>query len=167
MKRVQIFNDKPEIVDVPEDYVCCSVCHQYHPMTSYNNKNSSKAYDRTNCYNCYMLPFEDMKALDKKTELIFKSEEYKKLSKKVGLENHLRSAIVSKEELLSILNGYIEEVKNLPNDVLFVDVFYNDYDGHTLEKPDFDNFKKCDGDYPYGYKTELDGKKIYYRKFQN
>jgi len=168
MKRVQISsNFIPEVVDVPEEYACCSVCGCYHPMTSYNNDNNPKSYERTNCYNCYMLPFEEMKNLCEKTKEILKSDEYKKLSKTIGLENHLRSAAVSKEKLLDILNGYMETIKKLPNDVLFVDTFHDDYNGSYLDKPDFETFKKCDCNYPYAYKTELDGKKIYYRNFEN
>jgi hypothetical protein len=34
----------------------------------------------------------------------------------------------------------MEEIKKLPDGVLFVDCFYDDYNGSNLDKPDFKTF---------------------------
>jgi len=158
MKVVQLL----EIVEVPEDYIRCSVCGKYHPIESYNN-NNSKSITRRNCFDCYSLPFDDMMKIKTETDKLYKTNDYVRLSTAVSKENTVRNGTISKNEMIEEIQKFLEEIKNLPDDILFTQTFYDDYDGQAFNKPCFIKlFKKADKDYPYGYPTEIDGSAVYY-----
>lgn len=152
-----------EIVTVPEDYIRCSVCGKWHPIQAYNN-DGGNYQSRTNCKSCYEMPFEDMKVLKAKTENLYKTSEYKNLSEKFSKDELVRNNCITKEELIARAKDALKQLEELPDDVLFTEYSYNDYDGTSFDKPEFTKyFSKTDGDYPYGYPTEIDGKKIWYK----
>lgn len=157
MKVVQLL----EVVNVPDDYERCSVCGKYHPIEMFNNDNS-KTKTRTNCFECYNMPFVEMTTLKEQTNSLYKTNDYKELCHSVSRENEIRNAAVTKEELLENLESFIQEIKNLPDDIVFVESSYDDYYGVSFEKPCFSNiFIKADSDFPYGYPKEIDGLKVY------
>jgi DNA repair exonuclease SbcCD ATPase subunit len=158
MKVVQLL----EIIDVPEDYIRCSVCGKYHPIESFNNDNSKKT-TRRNCFDCYSLPFDDMIKLKNQTDELYKTNDYGQLSITVSKENEIRNGTLTKNEMIEEIQKSLEEIKNLPDDVLFTQTFYDDYYGTSFNKPCFSKFfKKADKDYPCGYPTEINGFAVYY-----
>jgi len=151
------------IVEVSDDYIRCSVCGKWHPIQSYNNDNGN-IRTRTNCKDCYELPFDDMKSLKEKTEILYKTSEYKTLSRNLGYENHLRENVSTKNELLKEAKAYLKKIKELPDDGLFTEFNNSDeYNSAYFSKPGFPLYEKATHcDYPYDYPKSLDNKPIYF-----
>ena len=152
-----------EIIEVPDDYICCSVCGKWHEPSQYRDEDEN-FQSRTNCTSCYNLPYEHMKKLKEETKEFFKSYEYKNKSRKLKNLIYVSNNISTKEELIQSALEYIERLKELPDDVLFTEFHSYEYNGIEFSKPSFSNFTKVDRNYPYEYPIEIDGKQIYYKE---
>lgn len=60
-------------IEVPEDYIRCSICEKWKPPVEYCRTKSGKQ-TRTNCESCYMMDFDEMKRLGRTTHKILQSE---------------------------------------------------------------------------------------------
>lgn len=61
------------MIEVPEDYIRCSICKKWKAPVEYcRNKDGKQT--RTNCESCYMMDFDEMKSLSKRTRKILYSE---------------------------------------------------------------------------------------------
>lgn len=61
------------MIEVPEDYIRCSICKKWKPPVEYcRNKDGKQT--RTNCESCYMMDFDEMKRLGNTTNKILQSE---------------------------------------------------------------------------------------------
>ena len=56
-----------KIIEVPENYYECSVCHEWLPESEFIDE-GAKGRTRTNCSACYNMGFDEMRALSKKNE---------------------------------------------------------------------------------------------------
>lgn len=153
------------IVEVPDDYISCSICGKWHPIQAYNNDNLN-IQTRTNCKSCYELPFDDMKELKGKTKSLYQTIEFKILSRTFGKEVELRDSVLTKEELLKEAKAYLKKIKELPDDGLFTEYNHgNEDESSYFSKPNFFNFIKATNsnyDYPFEYPKTLDNKPIYF-----
>lgn len=96
--------DNIKIIDVPLDYIECSVCGRYHAPSDYSE---FSVISRTNCYNCYISPtkyWDERKAAVKAIKV---SKIYKELERKLKLELGCIKYSRPVEEV-------IEELKKLP-----------------------------------------------------
>lgn len=152
-----------EIIEVPDDYIRCSVCGKWHEPSQYRNDDEN-FQSRTNCTSCHNLPYEHMKKLKEETKEFFKSYEYKNKSRKLNNLIYVSNNISTKEELIQSALEYIERLKVLPDDVLFTEFHSCEYNGIEFSKPSFGDFIKVDRNYPYEYPIEIDGKQIYYKE---
>lgn len=148
-----------EIVEVPEDYIQCSVCGKFHPYDSYK-KPEEKQRSRTNCKTCYEMPHVDMMDLKEKTQTVLKSREYYNKSMKLRNELMVSSNAITKQELIEKAKAYVESLNELPDDALFTDV--HEYNDIYFETPKFPRHVKANGNYPCDYPREIDGKPIYF-----
>lgn len=151
------------IVEVPDDYIRCTVCGKWYPIQAYNNENLN-IQKRTNCKSCYELPFDDMKELKEKTESLYQTIEFKILSSTFGKEIELRDNVLTKEELLKEAKAYLKKIKELPDDGLFTQFNHGDEESSPyFSKPTFLTFVNATHyDYPNGYLEKLDNKPIYF-----
>lgn len=106
----------------------CSCCGKFKPIGAYNSTNdNNKPMERTNCYDCYMLPFEEMqelKAITREKESAFQhSKEYKAYSQKSCVDYFS----ISVEDL-------INQLKNLPKGSKVVLKDYSEENCGNLEK---------------------------------
>ena len=53
-----------KVIEVPDDYIECSVCHKWMPKSSYCDEHGVRV--RTNCEECYHLKREDLVELQKR-----------------------------------------------------------------------------------------------------
>lgn len=132
------------VIEVPNDYIKCSVCHKWMPKSSYCNEHGVQV--RTNCEECYQLKPENMVEIQKKNrELVsanYRSGRVYKLNQECGA---LRNAI-TKEEFIDRFN---EAMSKIPNGAKVCMVEYDtDNFGQSIEdymEPDFDPILKFDG----------------------
>ena len=153
-----------DIVSVPDDYERCSVCGKWASVESFNN-DDTKRRTRTNCVNCFLMPYDDMKALKEETQNLYNSPVYKEKSRRFAKESELRASGITKDVLVSRVESYLCKIKELPDDALFVD-YYRGEEESYFGTPGFDCYKLVDGDYPPGYPKALDGKLIYFKSNQ-
>lgn len=61
------------MIEVPEDYIRCSICKKWKPAVEYcQNKDGKQT--RTICESCYMMDFDEMKSLGSATDKILNLE---------------------------------------------------------------------------------------------
>ena len=62
------------MIEVPEDYIRCSICKKWKPLVEYCRIKSEKLWPRRNCESCHMMDFDEMKRLEHTTHRILHSE---------------------------------------------------------------------------------------------
>ena len=65
-----------EHIQIPKNWIACSVCGEYHSPESYRKLDEIRQ-SRTNCTKCYNLPYEQFKELKLLTEKKKKSQLYR------------------------------------------------------------------------------------------
>ena len=97
------------IIEVPDDYIQCSVCSIWKDPVSYRNAGEERQ-SRTNCDECRHMPYEEMKALKEETNLILRGSEGKKLlimaallNKETRRRNERFARSIPVQELIEIL----------------------------------------------------------------
>ena len=157
MKRVQLL----EIVDVPEDYKCCSVCGEYKPVYDYKN-NDGDIY-RTNCKSCYELPYNDMIAKKQAVKSMLDLPENKKIVSLLYKKIYILNNAITKQEIIARMMEILEQTRALPDDALFVSYTWDDYDGYELCPVYFDSITSASTNEEFSSKfpTSVDNKKLY------
>ena len=95
---------KAELRDIPNDYICCSVCGGYFSPDHFRKAGEDRQ-SRTNCTSCYNLPWEDMQKLKEETKQLVKSNSYK--NKKI------RELLRAESESITV-EDMIEKLSKLP-----------------------------------------------------
>ena len=76
MKTKRVMSVKTlDVVEVPEDYIQCSICGSWEPPESYTEREDGKQ-TRTNCKSCYISPSDLWGELKKKRQEAERSEKY-------------------------------------------------------------------------------------------
>lgn len=91
-----------EHISVPENWIECSVCGEYHPPESYR-KNDEEKQSRTNCVSCYNMPFQEMKDLEEFVAKRKKSELYRISVKQFQTKINYISNSISVEDMIAAL----------------------------------------------------------------
>ena len=81
-----------------KDGYICSICHLEKPLSSYC-KEDSTTRSRTNCFECYNLPYEEMKNLDARNKEIIKSVAFKQFLENVSAYEIFSSIGINAHEL--------------------------------------------------------------------
>lgn len=133
-----------KVIEVPDDYIKCIVCHKWMPKSSYLDEHDGRM--RSTCKNCYPLKFEDMVELQKRNRdsisANLRSGKMNKLSRELGA---LRNSM-TKEEYIARFN---EAMAKIPDGARVCMARYetNNF-GEYIEdymEPDFDPILKFDG----------------------
>ena len=122
-----------EIIDVPDNYIRCSVCGKYEPIESFI-KEGDTFQSRTNCITCYSLPFKDMQELKESVKALYNTLEYKRLSRDLSEHLYLLNNSYSKDEVISNLLAQIDKIKKDENELFLFNTPDNDYTGVVLIK---------------------------------
>ena len=129
------------MIEVPEDYIRCSICKKWKPPVDYcRNKDGKQT--RTNCESCYMMDFDEMKSLESATKKILYSEKAQRILKEEFDKKEYYENSVPVETM-------IEYLQSLPkNSRLFVEQsgYYAEGKFGYVEYP---IFKKSFDDIPY------------------
>jgi len=129
------------MIEVPEDYIRCSICKKWKPPVEYcRNKDGKQT--RTNCESCYMMDFDEMKRLGSATKKILYSEKAQRILKEEADKQAYYENSVPVETM-------IEYLQSLPkNSRLFVEQsgYYAEGKFGYVEYP---IFKKSFDDIPY------------------
>ena len=135
-----------KVIQVPNDYIECSVCHKWCPPEEFHNENETYQ-TRTNCRECY-----NMNRLEMQTKMTEIKKAIDENHCKISILEHECNAMpfaMSKEE---VIKRFMEEMEKIPDGALMVSV-RNDID-------DFDHL--CDvEDYPVFYVWKMYGGRLY------
>jgi hypothetical protein len=93
-----------EHIQVPDNYIECSVCGQYHAPESYR-KSGEDRMTRTNCETCYNLPYVDMQALTPATQKRKQSQLYRTSVHQLQTKILYRSNSISVEDMITALTA--------------------------------------------------------------
>ena len=128
-----------EHIKVPEQWIACSVCGEYHSPASYRKK-GEESQSRTNCESCYNMPYQEMKELGDFVAKRKKSELYRTSAKQLQIKIDYASNSISVEDMISALQqlpagsrlvitqeGYYAQGK-------FGDIFYPESEGMVGDK---------------------------------
>ena len=91
---------KVALKTVPQEYIECSVCGQYHPEESYCKDG---VMVRTNCFDCYNLPMEEFKLKQIMLASIKKSNDYFLAKKKLAEIINYRECSIPVETMITAL----------------------------------------------------------------
>ena len=91
-----------EIVEVPEDYIECTVCGMFKERTSYM---TDGRMSRTNCFECYNIaPYQAMKDKSDKTKDLLKNSRLRRqLQENLKKELNLLGSSIPVEEMIEAL----------------------------------------------------------------
>lgn len=133
-------------ISVPDDYVQCTVCGEFHPQDSYSDpikleemkKSGYEGYrTRTNCYNCYSS--SDMNAISEaRKKFVFDNAELiAKTSKELNDENYYNDGFL-RYDSVSVAE-MIETLKSMdPTARVAIAIYDKEYgDFQSYEKPIF------------------------------
>jgi len=133
-----------KVIEVPDDYIECSVCHKWMPKASYCDETGVQV--RTNCEECYHLKPEDMAELEKKNRNFISSNWRSGKMDKLDLECRALRESITKEELVAMFN---EAMAKIPDGAKICAAEYtNDNFDQPVEDyimPYFDPTLKFDG----------------------
>lgn len=97
------------VIEVPDDYIQCSVCGVWKDPIAYRNTGEERQ-SRTNCEVCYNMPYEEMKVLKEETNLVFRESLYqtvlrraKELNRETQRQNEKFASSIPVQELIEIL----------------------------------------------------------------
>jgi hypothetical protein len=91
------------VIQVPVEYIECSVCGEFHSPESYRKLDES-TQSRTNCEKCYSMPLEEFYTLSASTKVMQKSQQYRAIVEKLTFDRNLLGGSVSVEEMIDALN---------------------------------------------------------------
>lgn len=91
-----------EPIDVPENYIRCSVCGSWEPPESYT-KREDGVQDRTNCKACYEAPQESWKEIKAKKQDAINSLQYQLNLQKLSESKNYMANSISVEEMIEAL----------------------------------------------------------------
>ena len=135
-----------KVVQVPDDYLECTVCHKWCPSTDFRNE-GEEYQTRTNCRECYNMNHSEMQAKKAETENTIKENRFKIAT--LEHERHAMASAMPKEE---VIKRFMEEMAKIPDGALVVSI-RNDID-------DFDCL--CDvEDYPIFDVRKMYGGRLY------
>lgn len=97
-----------KVIQVPDDYIECSVCHKWMPKSSYCDEQGIQV--RTNCDECYHLGHEIMIAEQMKNRVIIAANERCGKMHKLNKERAALSESVTKEELVAMFNEVMSKI---------------------------------------------------------
>lgn len=106
------------VIEVPEDYMECSVCLEWRPMEDFMDKGKGHVC-RTNCKDCYYLPYEEF--LKKRQETadylssLRASGKLRMVMRSLNLERDIRRSGVSKDEVRKMFE---EILSAIPEDAI-------------------------------------------------
>jgi len=133
-----------KVVEVPDDYVECSVCHKWLPKSSYCDEHGVLA--RTNCEECCRMEHEELVELEKKTRDFISANWRSGKMDRLDMECRALRESITKEELVSMFN---EAMAKIPDGAKVCAADYtNDDFGQPIEDyamPCFDPTLKFDG----------------------
>ena len=122
------------LIQVPDQWIQCSVCGEYHSPAAYRKPDQEKQ-SRTNCTSCYEMQWNDMKALEQQTFDIMKSWAY------TNVRNKLKMVIAYKRNSISV-EYMIAELQKLPANsrlVMTQEGFYAEGSLADIAYPELDN----------------------------
>lgn len=100
MKVIDI-HDHPVIIEVPNNYIECSICGIYQERSSYTSNGVYQT--RTNCKSCYELPLADWSYLEESVQAKKNSIMYKQLLQSLKEESCAISNSISVQEMIKAL----------------------------------------------------------------
>lgn len=133
-----------KVIEVPDDYIECSVCHKWMPKVSYCDKHGVQV--RTNCEECYHLKHEELVELQKKNRDFINANWRSGKMHKLDKERSALRESITKEELVAMFN---EAMSKIPDGAKICAAEYtNDNFDQPVEDymiPYFDPTLKFDG----------------------
>ena len=105
--------EKLIIIEVPKDYIECSICGKYFPKESYCREGESYL-SRTNCSSCYHSKMDDMRNLEEEVKKIKNSTKYKSVQTNWIKKKQFYGNSISVGEMIEALQ------KLSPTDRIFI-----------------------------------------------
>ena len=90
------------LINVPEQWIQCSVCGVYHSPAEYR-KPDQDYQSRTNCTSCYEMPYEAFKSLARITAETMKTPQYKATQKELKTRIACKKNSISVEDMIASL----------------------------------------------------------------
>lgn len=97
-----------KVIQVPDDYIECSVCYKWMPKSSYCIEHGVQT--RTNCDECYHLKHEVLIALQKKNRDFVSANWRSSKMYKLDRERAALDNAVTKEELITMFNEAMSKI---------------------------------------------------------
>lgn len=133
-----------KVIQVPDNYIECSVCYKWMPRSSYCDENGVQT--RTNCDECYHLKHEDLIKLQRKNREFINTNRFCGKMYNLHRECAALNNSVTKEEVIAMFN---EAMSKIPAGAKICMVEYSndnfDQPIEDYELPYFDPTLKFDG----------------------
>lgn len=97
-----------KVIEVPDDYIECSVCHKWMPKTSYCDERGIQV--RTNCEECYHLKHENLVELQKKYHDFININWRNGKMDKLDMECRALRNSITKEELVAMFDEAMAKI---------------------------------------------------------
>ena len=97
-----------KVIQVPNDYIECSVCHKWMPKSSYCDEHGIQT--RTNCDECYHLKHEELVELQRKNRDFISANWRSGKMRSLDRERAALSNSVTKEELVAMFNEAMSKI---------------------------------------------------------
>jgi hypothetical protein len=107
---VNIVNMVPSIMDVPGEYIRCSVSGEFRRPSEFCNDAGKQ--DRTNCIGTYLLPSGEFAKMKESLRLCLLSSKYKSLTKKLEKEQDYARESNLIDDVIAMLQGLKEKEPN-------------------------------------------------------
>ena len=133
-----------KVIQIPDDYIECSVCHKWMPKSSYCDEHGVQV--KMECYECDHLKHEDLVELEKKNRNFISASRHSGKMHKLDRERAALSNSVTKEELVAMFN---EAMSKIPNGarISMADYYINNFSQSVEDYmlPDFNPTLKFGG----------------------
>lgn len=97
-----------KVIQVPDDYIECDVCHKWMPKSSYCDEQGVQI--RTNCDKCYNMKYDEFVELRRKNRDFISANWHSGKMHKLDRERAALSNSVTKEELVARFNEAMSKI---------------------------------------------------------
>ena len=138
-----------EVIDVPDDYICCSICGVYHPKSEYMKDNET-TQSRTNCSSCYKTDIEKWEEIKTNVENTKKTRKYQTVKRELDDKLQYFGNSISVQEMIDYL------LELAPTDRIFIgqEGYYAEGKFADIFKPEFKKSYDNVHFYEIGYSSQ-------------
>ena len=101
MKIVNIIDGIPQMMEVPDDYIRCSISGEFRPRSEFCDENGIQT--RTNCTSTYLAKHADNVVLSARTADIMREKPFKSLVGQLSRARELEAMSVPIADMIAIL----------------------------------------------------------------